>query len=233
MYKELYESLVNRSIIDASTGGDNITEIGLYAYNSCKSLVTASFPVATQVANYAFQDCSKLESVSIPMVTQIGFFAFQRNSALVSISADSLLSIGQSSFQDCVSLEYVAFPKLTSLGSAGAFSGDYNLKEAHFPSFNSYVGGDTFRQCTKLETLELGTVLIFYSAFTNMGNSVSPRVDADGNEYKTLVILDMTASNVMSTTGFPGNAPTSTKFECSDGYIVYDTSTSSWKSVTT
>ena len=55
------DALIDRSITKISSS--SVTSIGGSAFQDCRSLTTADFPVATSIGNYAFRTCSELKSL--------------------------------------------------------------------------------------------------------------------------------------------------------------------------
>jgi hypothetical protein len=192
MYKELYESLVARTLDDAI--GPDVTEIGAYAFYGNTGPVTAVFPNVLSIGVSAFQNDTRLTEVDMPNAT----------------------TVATGMFQACSSLTTALLPKVTN--------------------WSAYM----FYGCTSLELCELSSAFASSSFtnmnignFTNVGNNAPTKTDADGNEYKCLIKIGRSASQLVLVFNFPSGAPTTTKFECPDGYIIYDTDTSSWKAVTT
>lgn len=60
-----------------------VTEIGDFAFFSCKNLTTTMIPEGvTRIASYAFFDCRKLAKITIVGVTEIGSLTFKDCSSL-------------------------------------------------------------------------------------------------------------------------------------------------------
>lgn len=74
------DNTVLNSILDRSISGDYVnddaTEIGIYAFNSCENLTSATFKKVTKIGSSSFGGCSSLESISLPEVREIGTNAF-------------------------------------------------------------------------------------------------------------------------------------------------------------
>lgn len=59
--------------------------IGIYAFLSCTQLTTASFPKCSYIGSYAFAFCSNLTTLSFPQCSYIGSHAFDYCSILTSL----------------------------------------------------------------------------------------------------------------------------------------------------
>lgn len=83
-------SFYNTAVADVSIGND-VTSIGVYAFNSCSDLTEISIPEGvTSIGSSSFRDCSFLTRVEIPgSVTEIGEWAFACTSRMESYSVDS------------------------------------------------------------------------------------------------------------------------------------------------
>lgn len=104
------------------------------AFDSCDSLTSISLPACTTVAGAAFYNCSNLTSVSLPVCTSIGNSTFNNCSNLTSLSLPACTTVGRLAFSDCSNLTSLSLPACTSISSRR---------------------GDTFKNCTKLQTVIL------------------------------------------------------------------------------
>ena len=108
--------------------GDNITSIGSFAFQSCRSLSSITIPDGvTSISAYAFSGCYSLSSITIPdSVTSIDSGAFQNCYSLSSIVIpDSVTSIGGSAFSSCSYMSYIKFKSTAppTVSSSNAWSG--------------------------------------------------------------------------------------------------------------
>lgn len=153
---------------------------------------------------------------------------------LVSVSFPNCTRICQNAFSACLGLTTVNLPKVTICDS-GAFSSCESLRSLSLPLLTA-INGRLMLNCFQMRLLEIPSVTNFDSDGYWLQNIGARRADSDtddyGNVYKALVDVRANAcAAVMGHKNFPWMAPATTKFQCSDGYIVYDGSTSSWKSV--
>ena len=198
--------LITRKIKYAENS--EITSIGQYAFTSCHSLTTASFPAVTDIGAYAFIYCTGLQTISFPSATSIGSYAFARTGAwgtsmitnfqnvtyignnafmscsnLQAVNFPVATEIGSCAFQRCSSLTTVSFPVVTSIG-ASAFDGCSSLTTASFPVATS-IGSYAFYGCSSLTTISFPSVtIISANAFNNCSRLATlsfPSVTSIGN----------------------------------------------------
>ena len=127
----LGNSTVQKTLI-SSFVGNNVTNIGIYAFNTCYSLTSITIPDGvTSIGNYAFNSCYSLTSITIPDgVTSIGSGAFQYCYSLTSITIpDSVTSVGDYTFYGCCSLTSITIPDgVANIGNY-AFQYCYSIKQ--------------------------------------------------------------------------------------------------------
>ena len=145
------DSLVTRTVSNYTN--DRVTSIGSYAFYSCSSLTTASFPKVTSIGSYAFYSCSNLTTVSFPVATSIRSSAFTHCYNLTTASFPKVTSIGSDAFYKCSNLTTVSFPVATSIGDY-AFFNCYPLTTVSFPKATS-IGNAAFHSCRNLISLYL------------------------------------------------------------------------------
>lgn len=187
----------------------------LYEALVSRTLDDAIGPEVTAIGAYAFYGNTGPVTAVFPNVLAIGSSAFQNNTRLVEANFKNATTISIGSFQACTALTTASLPKVTN--------------------WSNYM----FYGCTSLELCDLSSAFALSSFtnmnngnFTNVGNNAPTKTDSAGNEYKCLIKIGRPASQLVSVFNFPSGAPTTTKFECPDGYVIYDTATSSWKAVT-
>lgn len=190
-----FGSIEYQKIVRKVYFGDNIRNIGRYAFYYCYSLQSIVIPDnITSIAEYAFGGCHSLQSAVISNgVTSIGTSAFTGCDSLQSvIIPDSVISIGGSAFVDCNSLQSVIIPdSVTSIGNNAfkhnyslqsavipdsvtsietqAFSGCYSLKSVVIPNRVTSIKADTFSYCYSLQSIVIpdNVTSIERSAFTS------------------------------------------------------------------
>ena len=161
----------------------SVTEIGFYAFRSCRGLTSVTIPNSVKtIGNYAFSDCSGLTSVTIPnSVKTIGIDAFYNCRGLTSVTiGNSVESIDNSVFEGCKALSKVSFAdgktELSIVSSVFAdcplsdvyigrnltysnsspFSGKTTLKIATIGNSVTAIGESAFSGCSELSTLTIG-----------------------------------------------------------------------------
>jgi predicted nicotinamide N-methyase len=132
--------------ITSISGGNNVTTIGISAFDSCTALTSVSLPSAATIGGSAFINCTALTSVSLPNATTIGSLAFINCTALTSVSLPNATTIGGSAFSVCTALASVSLPNATTIG-AQVFYGCPVLTSVYFgqnaPAEAAYVYTDT------------------------------------------------------------------------------------------
>ena len=116
----LASSIIDRSITEILD--NNVTRIGISAFNGCSALTTANFPAVTRIGNFAFQYCSALATVNFPAVTRIDMDAFYHCSALTTVDLPAVTSIDSSAFHSCSKLTTVDFLAAVRIGSGAFYS---------------------------------------------------------------------------------------------------------------
>ena len=95
-----------KSVINAVTIGEGITNIGGSAFSGLAAVRSVTIPNSVRtIGDLAFHSCA-ITSVVIPnSVVTIGEAAFERNAALASVTlSSSLTTIGNSAFSGCRAL---------------------------------------------------------------------------------------------------------------------------------
>ena len=163
-----YNGIKFYKILDKTIAGDYEnslpTEVRPYAFCSCGSLETITFPSATSIGVSAFGNCAALKSVSLPLATSIGGSAFLYCTALQSISLPVATSIGTQAFQYCFALQSISLPAATYIGDY-AFAYCSAFQSISLPLATS-IGGSAFYACYALQSVSLpAAIRIGSSAF--------------------------------------------------------------------
>lgn len=142
------------------TMGDNITEIGAYAFIGCNELRSVTLGNGVQViGDNAFDGLSKLTEINLPeSLTRIGNYAFNNCVNIeVDVTCSQLTRIGNYAFYNCGKISTVTFgDKLTNIGGY-AFSKLPLLQTIVIPDNVTYIGQDSFRSCTGLTSITVGS----------------------------------------------------------------------------
>lgn len=129
---------------------DNVTAIGNYAFNYCKSLTSVEIPESvTSIGDYAFHYCDGLPSVEIPeSVTSIGDNAFEDCYGLKTIVIpDGVTRLGAYAYHNCSSATTVSIGNSVSEIGEYAFAGCYNVKTVVMPGSIARIGAYAFGDC--------------------------------------------------------------------------------------
>ena len=112
--------------------GEDVTEIGEYAFYGCENMKSITFSDnLKKIDNYAFGGCEGLETLVLTNnITEIGDNAFKDCNNIESITLSNNLSkIGENAFINCNSLSSIEIPySLATIGSS-AFAGCEKLNK--------------------------------------------------------------------------------------------------------
>lgn len=168
----------------AKTGSFHIPEsattVDENAFQGCTGLTDVTIPESvTSIGKRAFERCYGLQDVTLNnSITSLGEFAFSGSSIGTVTLPESLKTISKGMFDSCSSLEAVKIPdSVTEIGSrAFIFCSaltDVQLPESlesigseafirsgitsiKIPDNIRYIEGNTFEECTSLQTLTIG-----------------------------------------------------------------------------
>ena len=132
-------------MIDEVNIGNNVTSIGQYAFQYCKSLILITIPNSvTNIDSYAFQYSHNLKSIVIP---------------------SSFINIGQYIFRGCYSLASIIIPNsVTNIGSQ-AFSNCYSLASIIIPNSVTNIGSQAFYNCSFASIIIPNSVISINNSF--------------------------------------------------------------------
>lgn len=223
----------------------NITNIEQSVFWDCTNLTDVTFPESLKsIGWYAFKDCTKLNNIKIPdSATVIDLEAFYNCTSLTTLKIENA-SIGSRAFANCTNLHELVLGNGTQT-EYGAFTGCTNIKKLvvgdkfniipidNYSNLESlttgknitYIGTETFKNCTKLTDINLqGITEIASSAFENCNNLVNanlPNIVDIGecafkgcSQLKTLTLPDST--NAIGQSAFE-NCTSLTKINVPDG----------------
>ena len=152
-----YSSQYSPKIASVSLG-NNISNIGDYAFSFCTDLTNITIPESVvNIGDYAFRGCTGLTSITIPeSVTSISDYVFRGCTGLTSITIpDNVTSIGDYAFSECTGLTSMTIPEsVTNIGDY-AFSECTGLTSMTIPESVTNIGGSAFQSCTSLEKITL------------------------------------------------------------------------------
>lgn len=112
-----------------------VTEIGDYAFGSCKKLQSVIFEgdsKLNKIGDYAFLNCVKLENITIP---------------------NQVTNIGEEAFKCCSNLKKIEIPQNVKTIEKSAFS-KTSIESIRLPKSLNKLGSKAFYKCEKLKSVE-------------------------------------------------------------------------------
>ncbi|MGN0502030.1 MAG: leucine-rich repeat domain-containing protein [Ruminococcus sp.] len=139
----------NNTNIEIVVMGENISEIGAYAFSNCINLKEIVLPDTQILINaFAFENCKSLKSICLPDTTNY---------------------IHTGTFKNCTSLEYVYVPEGCMGIDDNVFENCTSLKKIFLPKSLSYIGKYAFLGCVNLEEISGGENIEVISDFAFFG----------------------------------------------------------------
>lgn len=149
--------------LETSTGiitfASNVTVIGAQAFKGKSTITDMRFSNAvTYIGEEAFMDCTGLQAIKLPnSVVTIQKSAFQGCTGVESAVIGRVTSLSQSAFQGCTSLKKIDLPSSLVKINSAVFYGCTSLKTIVIPdSITELPGGNIFRDCTALNSIDMG-----------------------------------------------------------------------------
>ena len=130
------------SSLTSVTIGESVTSIGDSAFNGCGSLTSIIIPDGvTSIGDSAFNGCGSLTSINIPDgVTSIDEYTFYNCSSLTSVTIpDGVVSIGREAFLGCINLVDISFGSGINTVYYGAFEGCNKLSQVYIKDIFSWM----------------------------------------------------------------------------------------------
>ena len=146
-----------KSYFDAVVINDGCANVGAWAFNGCKNIVSVDLPSSiSTIDESAFYGCG-IKKIEIPYgVTSIGYRSFLGCRQLTTIELpESVCTIMDSAFESCSSLERVVIPDSVINMGDYAFQGCTALSEVSLGSGLSTIGYSVFKNCTNLTTINI------------------------------------------------------------------------------
>lgn len=164
-----------------SFSNDKITSISDYVFAMCTALTIFNVPNITSVGRYSFYNCNLLENINFTKVENVGEAGFMRCTKLDEndFNLSNITSFGVGAFldsgiggdlvinDDCTILTSGTFgrTKITSVTISDKASLTlYTNRESRYDvnidtsyNWNNYYFGGTFRECTLLKTVYIGS----------------------------------------------------------------------------
>ena len=178
-----------QTYMSAVTIPSTVVEVGDWAFSSCQSLPTISFPTTalTELGEGAFSNCSSLTGVSFggTIPTTLSDSLFSNCISLESatwLQYNNITSIGNKTFYNCYSLNNVTLPNsLTSIGNQ-AFYSNYAMENITIPSGVTSIGTNAFENCTAMTFVNINSdeVSIGDNAFKDDTSLTAVTINSSG-----------------------------------------------------
>lgn len=146
-----------KSYFDAVVINDGCANVGAWAFNGCKNIVSVDLPSSiSTIDESAFYGCG-IKKIEIPYgVTSIGYRSFLGCRQLTTIELpESVCTIMDSAFESCSSLERVVIPDSVINMGDYAFQGCTALSEVSLGSGITAIWYGVFNNCTNLTTINI------------------------------------------------------------------------------
>ena len=155
--------------------GDEVTNIGKYAFCNCTGLTSVTIPSSvTSIGAYAFSGCTSLTSVTIPSsVTSIGAYAFSGCTGLSAVHINDIavwcgisfastranpLYRAKHLYMEDKEITDLIIPEGVSSISSYAFEGCESLKSVTIPNSVTSIGYSAFSGCTGLTAVHINDI---------------------------------------------------------------------------
>lgn len=168
-----FMSLCGCEHLESVDMSDNVTEIGNFAFERCRSLSEIRFSKrlkkigidafsdcalktvvvpdsVTEIGSYAFFGCDKMKLIKLPKnLTKLEANIFHGCSELEALEIpDTVTEIGERAFANCRKLKEITVPKNVEIVPKYAFYDCSELKRITFINGKTKVYKDTFYRCT-------------------------------------------------------------------------------------
>lgn len=153
-----YEGEETTVVIPSEIEGEQVKEIGSWAFCACENITDVTIPYGVTTIGYsAFEDCENLKSVKIPdSVITIDKFAFEGCISLTSVTIpDSVIIIDEFAFNECENLAHVDMSENVTKIGGWAFSKCRNLKEITLGENTKEIDQYAFSFCSGLEKITM------------------------------------------------------------------------------
>ncbi len=177
------------SHLTSITMGNNVTDIGDYAFGECNNLknVTMSDNLKN-IGEYSFSFCRNLTNLNMPgSVTNIGYNAFYGCGLTSVVIPESMTKIGCSAFSGCGLINVTIPDSVTNVGE-NAFSYCNNLISATIGNGMTNLTDYIFSNCSNLTSITIGNSVSDISdyAFSYCSSLTNIDVSNDNDNYSSI-----------------------------------------------
>lgn len=170
---------------------ENITSIGIAAFDTCKALKSVTIPESvTIIDTAAFINCTSLTGITIPdSVKAINGEAFEGCKSLKNIVIpDSVTFLGSSVFRNCSGLTAITLSNGLREIKNGTFYGCAGLTRVVIHDGVTVIGQRAFQCCTNLKTISFTKSIrkVDEDAFLGVNNMTDITFDGTASDWNSI-----------------------------------------------
>ena len=197
------DGLITRTL-SGTYYNDRISEVGCYAFYSCRHLTSVNLPNCRYIRPSAFLSCYSLISVNLPKCIYLNGDAFKSCDKLAFVNLPLCSYIYGGAFEKCYSLTYINLPLCIMVYDL-AFRFCSALTSINIP-LCSTIGRITFYSCNNLREVYLNSVssvtTISSNTFSNCPNLTSVYVPSSlVDAFKTAQYWSSISTKIVAYTG--------------------------------
>ena len=174
-----YSPFCNKTILTSVTIGNNVTNIGKFAFSGCSGLANITIPNSvTTIENFAFNDCTSLKELHIEdgeTILELGYNKVSNREinseglfydcplkkvhlgrTVAYMVYDNYYYYGNSPFYNRKDLKTLTISNYVTAIGGNAFEGCSDLSEIIIPNSVTSIGYEAFQGCTGLTNVTIG-----------------------------------------------------------------------------
>lgn len=170
--KKIADNVFKNSIITSITFSEQLTEIGISAFENCHQLLEITTPdTLEEISDRAFAGCNNLLSINVEGSPNLGRYVYSGCAALRNINlSNDITKISDYMFQNCYALQAITLPLFCQEIGISAFSGCRSLYEVNIDQNLTTISNQAFYDCNSLSEIDLkNTTTIKEKVFSKSG----------------------------------------------------------------